>query len=78
MNSHKQSGTLRRVNPSLECGCLREKLVMCPRGIDLFRELREAFPEAMWSGDWGHFDAIRTELEAHLRADSQLEAVESA
>lgn len=78
MNPHKQSGTIMRVREQLACGCLREKLVMCPEGIRLFRELREAFPEAMWSGDWTAFDAVRTELEGHLQVTPKLEAVESA
>lgn len=42
---------------------------MCDEGVALFRALREAFPEAMWSGDWRHFDDLRERLEVHLRDD---------
>lgn len=63
------SGFQRAVRDHLACGCRREKLIMCNEGVRLFRALREAFPDAMWSGNWAEFDCIRDQLEAHLHAD---------
>ncbi len=39
---------------------------MCNEAIGLFRQIREEFPLAMWSGNWTWFEELRTTLEDHL------------
>lgn len=51
---------------------------MCDEAIDLFRQLRDEFPLAMWTGNWALFDQLRATLEAHLRKIDSTPAAESA
>ena len=55
----------------LPCGCQRDVLVLCDTGVELARALREEFSHSIQSGDWGGFDKLQDELEAHLRAKNQ-------
>lgn len=43
---------------------------MCEAGIELFRELRDELPNAMWSGDWSAFEDLRDRLEKHLAPEA--------
>lgn len=56
---------------TLPCGCKRSTFVICPTGLELWQALRDEFPHAMWSGDWGGFNKLRDELENHLAPNQE-------
>lgn len=75
MKRRTASGLRRAVK---SCGCRRRIFVLCDEGRVLWNALRDELPNAMWSGDWTHFDDLRADLEAHFSSRSTQDSEEDA